>query len=82
MDQQLKELLIERLFLDLKPEDIDADTPLGDYGIDSFLLLELIVGIEEQFNVKFEPADISADALRSIGSLRALIETKLQPPPA
>ncbi len=78
MDQQLKELLVERLFLDLDPNDIESETPLADYGIDSFLLLELIVGIEEAFNVRFEPTDITSDTLRSIETLCQLVEAKKQ----
>ena len=76
MDQKLKELLVERLFLDIDPGDIDSDTDLADYGIDSFLLLELIVAIEEMFDVRFEQKDITSDTLRSIATLRQLVESK------
>ena len=76
MDQQLKELLVERLFLDIAPEDIDSDTELAEYGIDSFLLLELIVAIEEMFEVRFDQSDITSETLRSITSLKALVESK------
>lgn len=77
MEDKLKELIIERLFLDLKPADIDTDTPLADYGVDSFLLLELIVALEEMFAIHFEQDDINADTLRSVASLRDCIQTKL-----
>lgn len=76
LDQQLKELLVERLFLDLSPDDIDADAPLADQGVDSFLLLELIVAMEESFQVRFVPADINAQTLKSIASLRECIKSK------
>jgi len=76
MDQELKELIIERLFLELSPEDIDSETPLSEYGVDSFLLLELIVAIEEMYGVQFEQSDINADTLRSIATLRELINSK------
>ncbi len=76
MEEQLKELLIERLFLDLNIADIETSKPLADYGIDSFLLLELIVAIEEQFSVKFEQADINADTLYSIQSLADCLRNK------
>lgn len=76
MENQLKELLVERLFLDLDPQEIDSELPLSDYGIDSFLLLEMIVAIEELFEIKFERTDITAETLRSIASLQSCIETK------
>ena len=77
MEEQLKEILIERLYLDLEPADINSNTELAEYGIDSFLLLELIVGIEEQFSIKFEQADINSDSLKSIASIKTLVESKL-----
>jgi acyl carrier protein len=73
---QLKELIVERLFLDIAPEDIETDAPLSDYGVDSFLLLELIVALEEVFEVKFEQSDITADVLKSVASLAALVKSK------
>jgi acyl carrier protein len=76
MEDELKELLIERLFLDLDAAELDAGTPLAEYGIDSFQTLELIVAIEESFGVKFGQADITADTLRSIRSLCACVEAK------
>ena len=77
LDRQLKELIVERLFLDIEPEAIESDSPLSDYGVDSFLLLELIVAIEEVYGVKFEQSDITAEVLESVSSLRALVESKL-----
>ena len=73
---QMKELIVERLFLDIKPEDIKDDVELSEYGVDSFLLLELIVAMEEMFEVKFEPSDITAEALKSVQSLTELIRSK------
>ena len=73
---KLKELIVERLFLDIAPEDIESDTPLADYGVDSFLLLEVIVAIEEEFGVKIEQSDIRAETLRSVGTLTELVQSK------
>lgn len=73
---QLKELIVERLFLDINPEEIENETELTEYGVDSFLLLELIVALEEMFEVKFDPADITADSLKSVLSLCELIKSK------
>ena len=72
LEQTLKELIVERLFLDIEPNDIETEAPLADYGVDSFLLLELIVAIEETFGVKFAQSDIKADVLKSVATLAAL----------
>ena len=73
IEQTIKELLVERLFLDIAPSSIEENTPLSTYGIDSFLLLELIVVLEEVFDVQFEQGDITAESLRTVSSLAELV---------
>ncbi len=73
---RLKELIVERLFLDLDPQSIEDEVELAEYGIDSFLLLELVVAMEETFEVHFEPTDITAQALKTVKSLHELILSK------
>ena len=74
--ETLKDLIVERLFLDLDPEEIDTDTALADYGVDSFLLLELIVALEEMFEVTFDQSDITSETLKSVRTLADLIQQK------
>ncbi len=76
LEDQIKELLVERLFLDLQPSQIENDTLLSEYGVDSFLMLELVVAMEEIFAVHFEAADITAEALKTVSSLATLIRSK------
>ena len=76
VQESLKELIVERLFLDIEPGEIEDDVELAEYGVDSFLLLELIVALEEIFEVKFEQTDITAEALKSVTTLTALIRSK------
>lgn len=74
--QSLKELIVERLFLDIGPEEIETDEALSEYGVDSFLLLELIVALEEMFGIQFEQSDITSETLRSVATLTELIRLK------
>jgi len=76
VEQSLKELIVERLFLDIDPGDISTDAPLTDCGVDSFLLLEIIVAMEEMFSVQFDQADITSETLKSVSSLTDLIKLK------
>ena len=76
--RQIRELLVEKLFLDIEPESIENEKPLADYGVDSFLLLEMIVAMEEQFGVRFEQSEITAEVLKSVESLARLVEGKLK----
>ena len=77
MDETIKSLLVERLFLDIAPEDIDTDTPLSEYGVDSFLLFELLVALEEAFDVRFDRSDIKPGVLKSVASITALVKSKM-----
>jgi len=75
-EDKLKELIVERLFLDLDPSEIEDDTELAEYGVDSFLLLELIVAMEEMFEIQFEQTDITTETLKSVKALGDLIRSK------
>lgn len=60
--------------------EIDLSTPLrdGGLGLDSVALLELIVAVEAEFEVDFDPTtDFGAAALATLGSLSAVIERRL-----
>ena len=50
LEDQLKALIVERLFLDIDPSEIETETELSEYGVDSFLLLELVVAMLVQSN--------------------------------
>jgi len=76
IESSLKELIVERLFLNLDPTEIEDETELVEYGVDSFLLLELIVAMEELFEIQFEQADITTETLKSVRALADLIRSK------
>ena len=74
MEQELKELLVERLFLDVEADDIEPDTPLSEYGVDSFLLQELIVALEEVFDVRFGMGDLNSETFGTLNTLMTAIK--------
>lgn len=58
------------------PQTLGVGTALRDGGLwlDSVALLELIVAVESEFEVDFDPAsDFDDGALESVGSLAAMI---------
>jgi acyl carrier protein len=62
------------------PPQVGPDTQLAEGGLwlDSAELLEMIVACEAEFAVEFDSeADLTTEALGSIGSLAAVIERKL-----
>ncbi|NII69723.1 acyl carrier protein [Microbacterium ulmi] len=65
--------------LELDVRTLDADTRL--FGalpeLDSLAVLELIAALEDRFGFVFDPDDVSGDAFESIGTLAALVDSRL-----
>lgn len=80
LKDSIKRLIVERLKLEVKPEEIGDDQPLfGEgLGLDSIDALELVLGIEQQFGVKVEDEEVGAKALSSVDSLAGFIAAKRQ----
>ena len=76
MENTLKKLIVDRLFLDIDPAEMDSGTPLENYGVDSFFLMEIVVAIEEEFSIKFDPGDITSETLKSVISIAECIREK------
>jgi len=59
---RLKEMIVERLTLDISPDEIKDDAPLfsdenDGLNLDSVEALEIVVGIEQNFEVTVEEGD-------------------------
>jgi acyl carrier protein len=77
LKQQIKEMIVERLFLDADPAEIGDDEPLMEsYDIDSVNLFEIVVGLEEQFGISFEDEDFSVELFATVDSLAEYVENK------
>lgn len=75
---KLKEQIIERLHLkDLKPEDIGDDQPLfvEGIGLDSIDALELIVLLQQEYNIKLSNAEDGPRVFHSIKTIAEYITT-------
>ena len=74
--QKLKEQVIERLNLkDLKPADIGDDQPLfvEGIGLDSIDALELIVLLQQEYNIKLSNAEEGPRVFQSIRTMAEFI---------
>jgi acyl carrier protein len=80
--QKLKEQVIERLNLkDLKPENIADDQPLfvEGIGLDSIDALELIVLLQQEYNIKLSNAEDGPRVFRSIRTMAEYITANSTP---
>jgi acyl carrier protein len=75
---RIKQVIVERLKLEINPEEIGDEAPLfGEgLGLDSIDALELVLGIEQAFGVKIEDEEVGAQALGSVASLARFVAAK------
>ncbi len=79
--ERLKQIIVETLNLDdVVPEEIANDEPLFEtgLGLDSIDVLELVVRIEKEYQVKIENSEAAKQALQSVNSLATYIEAARQ----
>ena len=78
IETKLKHMIVERLFLKVKPEEIPTEVSLMEtYGIDSVSLLELVVGLEEAFGIRIEDSDFNVKDFLSVAALRDFVKARL-----
>lgn len=74
---KIKRMIVERLFLPVSAGEIADDAPLMQtYDIDSVALFELVVGLEDEFDVVMEDVDFQIDTFRTVNSIAAFIQEK------
>jgi acyl carrier protein len=76
----LKRLLIDGLRLEtLRPEDVDDAAPIfvEGLGLDSVDALELVVLVEEKFNIQIPDEDVGRQAFASIDALADYVSAEL-----
>ena len=78
IESQIKELMVERLFLKVSPEEIGDEEVLMDaYGLDSVNLFELVAGLEEVYDITFEDDDFDLELFKNVASIAAYVRRKL-----
>ncbi len=75
---KMKNLIVNRLKLEIEPEEIENDQTLfGEgLGLDSIDALELVLGLEQEFGVKIEDEEVGVKAFASIDALVAFVKEK------
>ena len=77
VEQAIKELLVERLFLQVTPEDIADDAPLMEtLGIDSIQIFEIVVGLEETYGLSFQDEEFNIEVFQTVNSIAAFVRQK------
>lgn len=69
--EKVKEIISEKI--NCEPDTITGETKFADLGIDSLDVTELVMGIEDEFNIELE-MDAS---MTSVSDLIKAVESKL-----
>lgn len=77
IEKQTKYIIIKSLALDIKEEEIKANTSiLRDLPFDSMMFIKFIVNLEEEFNLKIDDDDLDIDKFDTFASFIDLLIDK------
>jgi acyl carrier protein len=78
MKQDMKQFLVDQLFVDMPVETIRTDMGLAsDIGVDSLGFTELMAHLEDKYGVSISQDEFVPDNFRSIDTVVALVVSKL-----
>ena len=78
IEDALKEMIVERLFLSVAPAEIaDGDILMEKFEIDSVRLFEIVIGLEEIFSISLEDDEFSIERFESVKAIADLVRGKL-----
>jgi acyl carrier protein len=77
LEDRLKAMLVERLMLKFKPEEIgDGDDLIEKWGLESVQLMEIVIGLEEVFGIQLGDDEFSVKKFRTIGNIAGVVREK------
>ena len=76
--EKAKQFILSEFLPDEGADSLDEDTPLISNAIlDSIATIKLVTYLEEQFDVHFEPHEMSIDYLNTLADITATVQEKL-----
>jgi len=79
IERTIKEIMVERLFLKIPPEQINDNTDImQELGVDSVSVFEIVVGLEETYNISFEDDEFQLETFRTPRSIADYVRKKLE----
>ena len=76
IEDRIRKIIVNEIGINIDSERLKTDTLLSDIGMDSMNSLDLIMAIEEKFNILFEDNDLIIDNFKNIGSLISYVKKR------
>ena len=77
IEDRLKTMIVERLFLKIEPSEIGNEDDLMDtLGVDYVQIFEIVIGLEEEFSVVFEEEEFDIELFKSVKTMTDAIQEK------
>lgn len=73
---KLKEIVINSMHINKTPSDIEGRDMIAELGINSVDALEILIWIENTFQIQIPDEDLNADLLRSVDKLAEYVMGK------
>ncbi|MEE9174616.1 MAG: acyl carrier protein [Thermodesulfobacteriota bacterium] len=79
IEKRVKKVLIKNALKDIDTKELNIDSPLIEYGVglDSVATLELVVALEEEFQIRIDESEITPETFESIKSISSHISQRI-----
>ena len=79
IDERVKKVLIENTLKDINPKELNSKSQLIEYGVglDSVATLELVVALEEEFQVRIDESELTAEVFETIETISKHISERI-----
>lgn len=75
---EVKDVLVDTLGIQDRATTLTANTPLLDHlpELDSMAVVELLVRLEDRFDIRIDDSAVSSDVFGTMGTLAHFVETE------
>jgi acyl carrier protein len=78
--ESIGERIIEVLksVLEIDGAEINENTEMKEFGINSISFIKLIIAVEEEFGIEFDDQDLEYDKFATVASITAYVKEKMK----
>ena len=79
LKDKIKQIIVSKYMRNITPEQIQNDELLfgGKLGLDSIFLLEIMISLEDEFDIVIADEDLRIELFLSVNSMAEYVESKL-----